>query len=158
MDNNEAYWKRRAKHGRDRLFETPEDMFNSAIEYFEWCDENPLYKHEWKGNPIELVATPLGRPYTWGGLTSFLGISENYFRNFHNNNKDAEDFMAIIERIGNIIYTQKFEGASVGLFNSNIIARDLGLTDKSETKTDITSGGKSFNIKDIYAGSEDTEA
>ena len=31
-----------------------------------------------------------------------------------------------------IIRTQKFEGASADLLNPNIIARDLGLADKSE--------------------------
>lgn len=32
------------------------------------------------------------------------------------------------------MYAQKFEGASVGAFNANIIARDLGLIDKKEVE------------------------
>ena len=40
--------------------------------------------------------------------------------------------MPIIHKIEEIIYNQKFEGAAVGIFNSNIIARDLGLSDKKD--------------------------
>jgi hypothetical protein len=32
------------------------------------------------------------------------------------------------------MYAQKFEGAASGAFNANIIARDLGLADKTEMK------------------------
>lgn len=49
-----------------------------------------------------------------------------------------KDFSAVINKIEEIIYQQKFEGAAVGLFNSNIIARDLGLRDKQ----DLTSNGE----------------
>ena len=34
------------------------------------------------------------------------------------------------------MFEQKFAGAAVGLFNADIIARDLGLTDKQEIKMD----------------------
>ncbi len=35
-------------------------------------------------------------------------------------------------RVDEIIRTQKFQGASADLLNANIIARDLGLADKTE--------------------------
>ena len=38
------------------------------------------------------------------------------------------------------MFEQKFAGAAVGLFNANIIARDLGLADKQ----DITTNGESI--------------
>ena len=48
-------------------------------------------------------------------------------------------FKTITAQIKQIIRTQKFEGASAGFLNANIIARDLGLTDKQEiTGTVIT--------------------
>ena len=43
-----------------------------------------------------------------------------------------KDFSQVVNTIKEIIETQKFEGASAGLLNPNIIARDLGLTDKKE--------------------------
>ena len=41
------------------------------------------------------------------------------------------------------MYSQKFEGAASGIFNANIIARDLGLSDKQ----DITTGGEKLSSK-----------
>jgi hypothetical protein len=35
------FWKLRSKHGRDKLFASPELLLESACEYFQWCDENP---------------------------------------------------------------------------------------------------------------------
>ena len=34
-------WMLRSKHGRDKLFATPELLWDAACEYFQWCDENP---------------------------------------------------------------------------------------------------------------------
>lgn len=36
------FWKRRSKHGRDKLFKTPDVLWEAACEYFQWCDDNPL--------------------------------------------------------------------------------------------------------------------
>ena len=35
------FWKLRSKHGRDKLFTTPELLWQAACEYFEWCENNP---------------------------------------------------------------------------------------------------------------------
>jgi len=40
----------------------------------------------------------------------------------------------VIRAINAIMYTNKFDGASCGLYNANIIARDLGLADKKDVK------------------------
>ena len=41
-------------------------------------------------------------------------------------------FSEVRDNIKRVIFTQKFEGASAGLLNSSIIARELGLADKKE--------------------------
>ena len=38
------FWKFRSKHGRDKLFATPELLWDAACEYFDWMDEHPLYE------------------------------------------------------------------------------------------------------------------
>lgn len=40
------FWKLRSKHGRDKLFATPELLWEEACNYFEWCDENPIITHD----------------------------------------------------------------------------------------------------------------
>jgi hypothetical protein len=32
------FWKLRSKHGRDKLFATPELFWQAALEYFQWND------------------------------------------------------------------------------------------------------------------------
>lgn len=46
----------------------------------------------------------------------------------------AEGYLVVIARIEDIVYNQKFSGAASGFLNPNIIARDLGLADKTESK------------------------
>jgi hypothetical protein len=62
----------------------------------------------------------------------------NYkFKNYEKD-KDKSEFFAVTHEIRRIIETQQFEGASVGAFNPNIIARKLGLSEKTESQNTIT--------------------
>lgn len=136
------FWKNRSKHGRDKLFTTPDLLWTAATEYFEWCDKNPWIKNEaiksgdYAG---QIVKVPTSRPYTLTGLSLYLDVNADYFRQFKENLKENEqDFSWVITRIEETIYTQKFEGAAIGAFNANIIARDLGLADnQNNTNTNV---------------------
>jgi len=66
-----------------------------------------------------------------GGLASYLGVTLDFFRVFRTQLRKEDiyydEFNLVLDEIDTIIRTQKFEGATVGVFNSNIIAYDLGL-------------------------------
>lgn len=145
------FWKQRSKHGRDKIFSKPEILWEEACRYFEWCDENPLGKIEQarggkgkkdlavtsqgvKSEDTGLIELPLMRAYTWEGLELFLGIES---LRWYKTSPEYKDFLQVITHIGKIIYNQKFTGAAAGLLNSNIITRDLGLSDKKEHKHDF---------------------
>lgn len=128
------FWKIRSKHGRDKIFATPEIMWDAACEYFDWCDNNPLQEDQvfaFQGVTTHDSIDKM-RAYTLKGLCLFLGVSENYFKTFADQQKDEKDFIAVITRIKDVIYTQKFTGAAAGLLQTNIIAMELGLKAKSE--------------------------
>lgn len=138
IQKGDQLWKLRKRHGPERKFPTAEDLWKLACKYFEWCDNNPLIAEdvirsgERAGEKIYFNKM---RPYTNEGLCIHLGVSTSYFRSFKSinaKNAEAEPFFQVIEKVQAIIYTQKFEGAAAGLLNANIIARDLGLTDKKE--------------------------
>lgn len=132
-----TFWKIRSKHGRDKLFASPDLLLEAATEYFEWCDANPWYKSEAikSGDSVgKIIKVPISRPYTISGLCIYLQASESYWRTFKIQ-ESSKDFLAVIEQIEETCKTQKFEGAAVGAFNANIIARDLGLTDKVEQRS-----------------------
>ena len=122
------FWKKRSKHGRDKIFTTPELLWGAAIEYFQWCQNNPIMAQDNKGtknvNEVKFI-----RPFTLKGFCIFCDASEYWFINFE---KAAnEDFLQVIRKIRDIIYTQKLEGATIGIYNSNIVARELGLADNT---------------------------
>lgn len=134
------YWKLRSKHGRDKLFSTPEELWDAACEYFQWVEENPL--KETKGFAYQGTVTkeefPKMRAMTLSQLCFYLNASEHYWWEFKRQCKanDEKDFLLIIGQIENTIYNQKFQGAAAGLLETNIIARDLGLKDKSDLTSD----------------------
>lgn len=150
------FWKLRSKHGRDTLFATPEKMWEAACEYFEWVDSHPYEQAEQRKGNIsvriesieegsdfavnDLVYLPKMRPYTLHGLCRYLDCNVDYFTRFEivrkeRKDQDSKDFCSVITRIREIIYEQKYSGAASGFFNPNIIARDLGLTDKQEIES-----------------------
>lgn len=138
------FWKLRSKHGRDKIFETPELMWQSALEYFEWCDNNPFRESQivkFKDSH-ELAEVPKMRPYTMQGLSLYFNCNVSYFKDFHlglkgKKDKLSLDFYATTTRIREVIYNQKFSGAASGFLNPNIIARDLGLTDKKDVVSKV---------------------
>jgi hypothetical protein len=142
------FWELRAKHGRDKLFQTPELLLEAAYEYFQWCEDHPWYKNEAikSGlNPGKIIKIPTAVPFTITGLLIYVGASSAYWRQFKLENH--QDFSTVIETIEHIIYNQKFTGASVGIFNANIISRDLGLADKREFAGSINITNEDINFE-----------
>lgn len=151
------YWKIRKKSGRDRKF-TPEDIEKQANRYFKYCMENPLREEiivnkSWieytnevlivKGeeqivekkitHPFSRTYISKMRPFTIQGFCNFIGLQSSTLNDY----SKLEDYSSIVAHVYQIIYNQKFEGAAVGMLNSNIIARDLSLVDKQEVKKNI---------------------
>lgn len=145
------FWKLRSKHGRDKLFATPELLWEAACEYFQWCEDNPFYKSEAKvvnggykeAGSVEIAELPYMRPFTIQGLSQYLDCNTQYLAQFEaslngKTDKLSIDFSLVLTRIRETIYNQKFSGAASGFFNANIIARDLGLSDKKEVEKKVT--------------------
>ena len=133
------FWNRRNKHGRERLFESADLMWEAACEYFQWCVDNPLISIEYYGKDAIQCEVPKVRAFTMHGLCLYLDCNTAYFRQFKSNLKETDnDFSTVITRIEETVYNQKFEHAAAGFLNANIISRDLGLTDKSESAVSAT--------------------
>lgn len=126
------FWKKRSKHGRDKIFKTPEQLLEACYEYFEYQSQQTWVKIDYRGKDADRVELPVSSPFTLTGMCIFLGVNTQYFTDF--SKICSKDFTLVITHVKEIIYTQKFEGATVGTYNSNIIARDLGLADSSNVK------------------------
>ncbi len=139
------YWQLRKSFKGNPPRYTPAKLWSKFIEYCEWVDSNPFREsvlvqkgiktENSQGVPETKYSTelPKMRPYTLSGFYVFANLNRMTFYGYE---KD-EAYSAITTRIRDIIYTQKFEGASSGFFNPNIIARDLGLADKQENKVTV---------------------
>lgn len=134
------FWKLQSKHGRDKLFATPELIWEAATEYFQYCVDNPLMSTEYVGKDATMVLVPKVQAFTLQGLCLYIGCSTAHFRNVKStiNAKEGElseldkAFLTIITRIEETVYHQKFINAAAGFLKENIIARDLGLTEKTD--------------------------
>lgn len=127
--------------GQPPKFDSPEKIAKRAREYFEWCQNETLDEEKLFAFQGEVTRDTIyhKRPFTQAGLCIFLEISEDTWRNY----RKKPEFFEVVSEIDKVIYEQKFSGASVGLFNSSIIARDLGLKDKSEIDHQSSDGSMS---------------
>src|SRR5690606_33504927 len=93
--------------------------------------ENPLYKDQLVTFQGAATHEPVAqmRAMTVAGLCLFLDVD---FTTWQVWKKERTDLSHIISRAEAVIYQQKFSGAAADLLNANIIARELGLADKSE--------------------------
>jgi len=126
-------WSARSSHGRNPIFKDPEQLWDACVEYFNWCEENPLLEEKifHANGVITRDSVAKMRAMTISGLCLFIDICEKTWLNYKNNN----DFLQVITRAEKTIYNQKFTGAAADLLNANIIARDLGLIDKIAQET-----------------------
>lgn len=131
------FWEARSTHGRTPIYTNAEKLWDACCQYFKWVEENPLYEAkavQGKDGP-EIIEVPKMRAMTIPALARFIGVST---RTWHDYSKN-DDFICITSKVNEIIRDQKFVGAAAGMLNANIIARDLGLTEKTEnTHTMLT--------------------
>ena len=124
------FWEVRSSHGRKPIFANPDDIWEAACEYFQWADDNPLLEAKAFAHMGEVTqeAMPKMRAMTLDGLWLFLDISRQTWYDYC----DREGFIEVTEKIDSVIRSQKFSGAAANLLNANIIARDLGLSEKTD--------------------------
>lgn len=126
------FWEVRSTHGRKPIFKSPEELWSAATEYFEWVEENPLKEEKVfhaQGVITKDTVTKM-RAMTIQGLCLFLDIGVQTLDDYGK----KKDFSGIVAHIKSVIYQQKLTGAAADLLNSNIIARELGLTDRGSVE------------------------
>ena len=133
------FWKMRETHGRNPIFESPEQLWTAACEYFQWVENNPLLEEKifHSSGVITKNTITKMRAMTIRAMCFFIGLSRQGWQEY----SEKPDFSDIVKEIEDVIYSQKFEGAAADLLNSNIIARELGLSDKVQNEHTGANGG-----------------
>lgn len=126
------FWEARSSHGRKPVFAKADDLWAACVEYFEWVEANPLREEKVFNGKDGIVRAEIARmrAMTISGLCLFLDVTPQAWDQWRDN-RDS-DFLDVIARAERVIRDQKFSGAAADLLNPNIIARDLGLSDKQE--------------------------
>ena len=126
------YWRLAHNFKKPRCYQ-PDELLDKAVEYAQWCEKNPLKEEKVFGTGVRMSVNKM-RAMTIQGFCLFANMDVTTFYEYEK--QDA--YSNIITRIRAIFYSQKLEGAAADLLNPNIIARELGLSEK----TDVTSGNK----------------
>ena len=131
----------------NRKFESPEALYASCFEYFEWARANPVEQIKPitvalganMGSDIQDHAIQVDRPFTIGSLCLFIGCSGNTWYGWKDKFHDLywEEALPVIEWAELVIYEQKFAGAMTNVYNASLVSKDLGLVQRQ----DVTSGG-----------------
>jgi len=119
---------------KPKRFKTPEDLWEEFCNYMEYCENNPWTKYE--STKQGIVPVPVGKPLTFTGFASFVGLTTQGLMNY-GEMEGREAYFEIYARIRDIIDNHQFEGAAVGVYNHSLIARRLGLVDKTDNTTKI---------------------
>lgn len=129
----DEHWKV-VNAGAQIINNTPEQLWQQAVDYFKWTDENPMRAKKTLQSGKEAgkrVEVEYKRPYSIKGFCLHAGISERYIQDIKETQSKDSMFYIIMEKILMIIYTQNLEGALVDLYNPIMVSKVLNL-DKGE--------------------------
>ena len=125
---------------KQKYIPSSELMWQYFTEYVEHERLSPMYKVEYVGKEGTKVDTPLQVPITFEGFECYLADRDIICHlSAYVTNKDGayDSYVSILTRIRQNCFVQNFKGASVGLFNANIIARKLHLKEQQEIEANV---------------------
>lgn len=130
FQKNNTWWKESKTFGKKKKFETPEDLWEAAEEYFEWVEENPILEEKVFVSQGEVTRVDVKHPRAMlvGSMERFIGVSHGCWIKY----TQREEFEEVCERIKSVIFQQKFEYGCADMLNPNLVARELGLMEKRE--------------------------
>ena len=144
--------------GRPPKLQDAKEVQRKIDQYFKYCDEHPIYKSDFIRSGDQagtIIDIPIKRPYTIEGLCLELNIERHTFSNIVNKNTKQseidEEIFSIITRAHERIRQQQIEGATGGLYNSNLVARINGIKEQ----TDITSNDETIAAINIQFQHDD---
>lgn len=119
------------KRGRPRKFK-PADLLDEFQNYIQDRMSNPIVEKEEESGYAGRNSSAKTKEKSHPQLLSvadfcvFLGCSRNWW------NELPDEFLGVKSHISTYIDNFQLKGASIGVFNANIVSRLLGLKDKTE--------------------------
>lgn len=137
---------------KQKYIPSPEHLWQYFEDYVKHAASKPWLKVDYVGQKAEKVIIPLAVPITFEGFECYLweqDIIDDLGSYSSNKGGAYEAYSPIIKKIRSFCFQQNFNGAAVGAFNANLIARKLGIKDQVDTdhgiKEDV--GSIKFSMK-----------
>lgn len=116
---------------------TPETVFNLAVKYFSWAEDQAIKSIETascQGVVTEnLVHKP--RVFTLNGFCLYCGVTASSIQSW----RASPGFAEVMEFIDSVIREQKYQLAASGIVNPGMISKELGIDKPQEITITNTS-------------------
>lgn len=116
---------------------TPEQVFNLAVKYFAWAEENAVKACEtasFQGIVTENLVHK-ARVFTINGLQLYCGFSSGVIHKW----RSDPGFKDVMEYVDMVIREQKYQLAVNGIINPALISKELGLDKPTEINVSASS-------------------
>lgn len=126
--------------GAPKKIESPEKLYQYFQQYEKYRKSNPKLENVYNVKLDLQASIQREIPLTWDSFEIWLrknGIIAKLDDYKANTNNAYQEFSYIIHTIDMEIKDDKMSGAIAGIYQHNIIARDLGLIDKSESNVKV---------------------
>ena len=114
-----------------RNLNSPEELWNLFLDY----EKNlPIIEVPQSHVKLGVVYLPIKAPMTMEGFKDFcydkVGVIKHYI---DNTDENYSEYCTIITRIKERIFNNNMSKAAAGMYKENLIARQLGMTEKTQT-------------------------
>lgn len=134
-------WKKRKTHGRKKMIDSPEKLYELFKNYKRWRDLNPIKVHEFVGKEGRSDYKEKQRPLTMEGFENFVAdipkMPLSLVHYFNNTDDSYSDFLIICSRIKREIRADQIDGGMAGVYNPSITQRLNNLVEKTESKVTV---------------------
>lgn len=126
--------------GREKTFNTPEELEKYINEYFDKIDSNPILTKDWVGRDADEVYREMQRPYTVEGLCLHLNIDRKTLLNYQKAD-GYEEFFHIITRAKRRITEQMVTFSLAGGYNAGLAKFLLTNNTEYKDKSEVAQSG-----------------
>lgn len=149
ISKGNKWWERRSKHGLEALFTDPVLLLQESVQYF-------------KDNEKDFISNgkkKIRRPLSLWGLCIQLGVATQWWSDFKRTKTYSSnpDFSSVVGKVEDMIKRDQFDGAAVGLLNSQLISRVIGLPDRVDN-TPVDNGTVGIPPINVYSTAPPTSS
>lgn len=133
---------------------TPEQVFDLAVRYFTWAEENHIQAAETASFQGDVYESKVYKPriFTINGFRLYAGVSDSVIHKW----RREPGFCDVMEFVDTVVSEQKFQLAANNMVNASFIGKEIGIdkpasvnVDASTTVESVTADEVKDAVKDI---------